>query len=267
MFQHRARASRRLERGTVSQTCQRSLRPMRNTSPQICRLRSRRISLVSMCSASKPSLACNSDSSGSARVSLILVRLFVHRPVRKQPFEPNVTLLVPAYNEAAHIAGKIRNSLALDYPASKLEVLIACDGSRDATPQIAQSVADGVHVKEEIELRWIRPYGLGPHPPGTTRPFVKLKAVARFGYLAGISGGLATPALRRHAGYRVLLGLAAIHFVYFTFYEGMKFNYYLIHLPPLYLSLLAIFLHFLWIHRPSLRLVTGRQPRRWLPWV
>jgi 4-amino-4-deoxy-L-arabinose transferase-like glycosyltransferase len=112
-------------------------------------------------------------------------------------------------------------------------------------------------IKDEIELRWIRPYGLGWHAPGSMTPLVKLKAVALLGYLAGIVGCVATPAIRRHPGYRVLLFLAAIHFAYFTFYEGMKFNYYLIHLLPLYLSLLAVFLHFIWLHRPALRMVAA----------
>jgi cellulose synthase/poly-beta-1,6-N-acetylglucosamine synthase-like glycosyltransferase len=78
---------------------------------------------------------------------LFLMRLVRHRPVRRQPFEPSITLLIPAYNEAEHIEGKIRDSLALDYPAGKMEILVACDGSRDATPQIAHSLADGVRVR------------------------------------------------------------------------------------------------------------------------
>jgi len=58
---------------------------------------------------------------------------------RKQPVEPSVSLLVAAYNEAAVIAEKIRNSLALDYPVDKLEVVIASDGSKDATAEIVRS--------------------------------------------------------------------------------------------------------------------------------
>ena len=60
----------------------------------------------------------------------------------KQPVEPSVSLLVAAYNEAAVIAGKIRNSLALDYPAGKLEVVIASDGSKDATAEIVRSFCE-----------------------------------------------------------------------------------------------------------------------------
>jgi len=51
-------------------------------------------------------------------------------------FEPEVTLVVSAFNEADFIEQKIRNSLALDYPAGKLKWLFITDGSNDATPGI-----------------------------------------------------------------------------------------------------------------------------------
>jgi cellulose synthase/poly-beta-1,6-N-acetylglucosamine synthase-like glycosyltransferase len=57
---------------------------------------------------------------------------------QRQPIEPTVSLLVAAYNEAAVIADKIRNSLALDYPVDKLEIVVASDGSRDATAEIVR---------------------------------------------------------------------------------------------------------------------------------
>jgi cellulose synthase/poly-beta-1,6-N-acetylglucosamine synthase-like glycosyltransferase len=60
----------------------------------------------------------------------------------RQPVEPSVSLLVAAYNEAAVIADKIRNGLALDYPADKLEIVVASDGSKDATAEIARSLAE-----------------------------------------------------------------------------------------------------------------------------
>jgi cellulose synthase/poly-beta-1,6-N-acetylglucosamine synthase-like glycosyltransferase len=60
----------------------------------------------------------------------------------KQPIEPSVSLLVAAYNEAAVIADKIRNSLALDYPAGKLEVVVASDGSKDATAEIVRAFCE-----------------------------------------------------------------------------------------------------------------------------
>jgi len=48
------------------------------------------------------------------------------------PHRANGFDLVAAYNEAHAIAAKIRNALDLDYPADKLEIAIASDGSRDA---------------------------------------------------------------------------------------------------------------------------------------
>lgn len=51
---------------------------------------------------------------------------------------PTVTILVPAYNEEAWIADKIRNLASLDYPKDKLKVVIACDGCTDKTVEKAQ---------------------------------------------------------------------------------------------------------------------------------
>ena len=70
---------------------------------------------------------------------LWLLVALVRRAPRAQSIEPSVSLLVAAYNEAAVIADKIRNSLALDYPAEKLEIVVASDGSEDATAEIVRS--------------------------------------------------------------------------------------------------------------------------------
>ncbi len=44
--------------------------------------------------------------------------------------------MVAAYNEEDFIREKIANTLALDYPADKLEIIFITDGSSDATPDI-----------------------------------------------------------------------------------------------------------------------------------
>lgn len=80
-------------------------------------------------------------------VLLLLLRLFIRRPVRKRPIEPTVSLLVAAYNEADVIEAKIRNALALDYPPDRLEIAIASDGSTDGTAEIVARLADGVRVR------------------------------------------------------------------------------------------------------------------------
>jgi cellulose synthase/poly-beta-1,6-N-acetylglucosamine synthase-like glycosyltransferase len=51
---------------------------------------------------------------------------------------PLITVVMPAYNEAEHIAAKLRNIAAQYYPANLLTVLIACDGCTDATVTIAR---------------------------------------------------------------------------------------------------------------------------------
>ncbi len=71
-----------------------------------------------------------------------LQAIFRSTPLQ-QPVEPSVSLLVAAYNEAAVIADKIRNTLALDYRVDNLEVVIASDGSKDATAEIVRSFGEG----------------------------------------------------------------------------------------------------------------------------
>ena len=51
---------------------------------------------------------------------------------------PTVSIIVPAYREAQFIAGMVQNLAALDYPRDKLDIVIACDGSDDGTPELAQ---------------------------------------------------------------------------------------------------------------------------------
>lgn len=54
-------------------------------------------------------------------------------------FEPFVTMIIAAWNEEAFIKQKIENTLALDYPAEKLQLVVVSDGSTDRTPEIARS--------------------------------------------------------------------------------------------------------------------------------
>ena len=53
----------------------------------------------------------------------------LRRRVAAAPHEPAVTVLIAAYNEARHIVETVRNKLAQDYPADRLEVIVVSDGS------------------------------------------------------------------------------------------------------------------------------------------
>lgn len=64
----------------------------------------------------------------------VKARLFKKPP--SAPYEPEVTLMVAAYNEESFIEEKIRNTLALDYPAEKLQIIFITDGSTDLTADI-----------------------------------------------------------------------------------------------------------------------------------
>src|SRR5689334_20014078 len=53
-------------------------------------------------------------------------------------FQPAATLIIPAFNEEDFIGEKIRNTLSLDYPKEKLEIVFVTDGSTDRTPKIIE---------------------------------------------------------------------------------------------------------------------------------
>jgi cellulose synthase/poly-beta-1,6-N-acetylglucosamine synthase-like glycosyltransferase len=55
---------------------------------------------------------------------------------------PEVSFLVPAYNEEAHLPQKINNLREMDYPRQKMQILFVSDGSTDATNEILKALPD-----------------------------------------------------------------------------------------------------------------------------
>jgi len=51
---------------------------------------------------------------------------------------PMVSLVIASYNEEEVIEAKVKNALELEYPRERLEVIVASDGSRDATVELAR---------------------------------------------------------------------------------------------------------------------------------
>jgi biofilm PGA synthesis N-glycosyltransferase PgaC len=64
------------------------------------------------------------------------------RPVREGDVTPLVTFVIAAYNEEKVIAEKVTNSLSLDYPADRIEVLVVSNGSKDRTDEIVRGFTD-----------------------------------------------------------------------------------------------------------------------------
>jgi cellulose synthase/poly-beta-1,6-N-acetylglucosamine synthase-like glycosyltransferase len=80
---------------------------------------------------------------------LLLVAASLVLPARKPSleFRPSerplrVTLVVPAYNEAAVLNRRIENLRVLRFPADRIEFLLGSDGSTDGTAAVAASVPD-----------------------------------------------------------------------------------------------------------------------------
>jgi cellulose synthase/poly-beta-1,6-N-acetylglucosamine synthase-like glycosyltransferase len=74
---------------------------------------------------------------------LLLARgRLARRPYRTGEITPLVSVLIAARNEAGVIGSKLESLLRLDYPAEKLEIVVASDGSTDATAQVVATYAD-----------------------------------------------------------------------------------------------------------------------------
>jgi cellulose synthase/poly-beta-1,6-N-acetylglucosamine synthase-like glycosyltransferase len=52
---------------------------------------------------------------------------------------PPLSIVIAAHDERAVIARKVANTLALDYPRARLEVIVACDGCTDGTAALARA--------------------------------------------------------------------------------------------------------------------------------
>jgi cellulose synthase/poly-beta-1,6-N-acetylglucosamine synthase-like glycosyltransferase len=71
-------------------------------------------------------------------LALALLGRLRPRPRRRAPLEPTLSVIVAAHDEVEVIADKVRDVLAADYPASRLELIVASDGSQDGTVEAAR---------------------------------------------------------------------------------------------------------------------------------
>ena len=79
---------------------------------------------------------------------LAVIRMVAGRAIQRADIEPRVCVFITANDEADIIEAKLRNTLALDYPADRLDVVLASDGSVDGTNELARRFAPRVRVLE-----------------------------------------------------------------------------------------------------------------------
>jgi hypothetical protein len=75
---------------------------------------------------------------------LFLVALVRNKPVRRSAIRPMVSLIICAYNEERDIRRKLEETLETEYPADRLEIIVASDGSTDRTDEIVREFAPRV---------------------------------------------------------------------------------------------------------------------------
>lgn len=87
---------------------------------------------------------------------LLLAMMGKLRPVRvhlSEDYIPKVSVLISARNEEKDISWKIRQTLQWNYPADKLQILIASDASEDRTDEIVRGITDPRLTFVRIERR------------------------------------------------------------------------------------------------------------------
>ncbi len=74
---------------------------------------------------------------------LLIAGLAFLRPAEKYQLAelPVVSLIIAAYNEEDVLEKKLVNAAELNYPRDRLEIIVAADGSTDATAEIAENFA------------------------------------------------------------------------------------------------------------------------------
>ena len=75
-------------------------------------------------------------------IILLIINFFTKKNTVDETYRPFISLIIAAYNEEKVIAAKIRNSLMLNYPKDKMEIIIASDGSIDNTKSEVTKYSD-----------------------------------------------------------------------------------------------------------------------------
>jgi cellulose synthase/poly-beta-1,6-N-acetylglucosamine synthase-like glycosyltransferase len=78
---------------------------------------------------------------------LLIWKRVGERPIRKKYWEPTVSIVIAAYNEAERIEKKLKNCLSLRYPRHKLQIIVSLDGPTDGSEFLVwKYAAQGVEL-------------------------------------------------------------------------------------------------------------------------
>lgn len=75
-------------------------------------------------------------------ILIYFISLFIRNKISKKDIEPGLTFLITAYNEEKRIKEKLVDTLNLDYPNNKLEIIVVSDASDDKTDEIVKEFID-----------------------------------------------------------------------------------------------------------------------------
>lgn len=78
---------------------------------------------------------------------LMIWRAIGRHPVKKQYQEPNVSIVLAMHNEHDRVDARLANCLALDYPRSKVQIIVSLDAPTDGTEEVLEKYErEGVKV-------------------------------------------------------------------------------------------------------------------------
>lgn len=69
-----------------------------------------------------------------------------------ESFEPEISMIIPAYNEVDFIDAKLQNCRDLDYPKDKLHIFFVTDGSRDGTVEVLNR-HEGINLLHQADRK------------------------------------------------------------------------------------------------------------------
>lgn len=78
---------------------------------------------------------------------LALWRRMGGRAINRASCEPTVSVVIAAHNERERLERKLKNCLALDYPKTKLQIIVSLDGPTDGSESLVS-----VYTEKGIEL-------------------------------------------------------------------------------------------------------------------